>query len=442
LITPFHHNVDADLLEKNKIYNIYLSFFLLLNKSNKNIPFINNLNTTVAKLYYYPIDYDDPIDVQQKYQKFENDLTLLFTNYKNYIYDIEMNICFDKNIFQNFYNDTNIHMSFIPNINQFNKLYIIPQYKKPNKSQSIYIQYNIEYFTLFDNYKHIRILTFINRVSDNQLDIFKSYDEEVLFRTILSYHLTELNLNKNNYASINKLFLDISYKNDKLLLKVIKDIEIKIKINIAKNFRFGEEKNNIYIPLSGANIPLFFYSFIKQISNGNNLNLLNLLYDSPITTFIKNIYPNLFSLGYKSKKNEEIIHIRPLTILSLERNQLLLLDDGSYITLLINNEINKRKKEHFFKKFDENKRNFEFFTKNKMLLDAMKDKPMKILFLDDEMILNKKILEIFLEDILVNVNFDYDKIKITDNANAYIQNDLSYPNYYEILISNIYEYLE
>ena len=215
-----------------------------------------------------------------------------------------------------------------------------------------------------------------------------------------------------------------------------------MKINISKNFRFGEEKNNIYIPLSGVYFPLYFYSFIKQISNGDNLNLFNLLYDSPITTFIKNIYPNLFSLGYKPKKNEEIIHLHPLTILSLERNQLLLFDDGSYITVLINNEINKRKKEHYFKKFDEKNKKFEFFSNNEILLNTIKDKPMKILYLDDDIILNKKILELFLEDIIINVNFDYDKIKLMDNANVYIQNDISYPNYYEILISNIYEYFE
>ena len=442
LISPFHHNIDANLLEQNKMHNIYLSFFLALNKSNKNIPFINNLNTTIAKLYYYQIDYDDPIDIEQKYQKLSMDLTLLLTNYKNYIFEIKMNICYDKNIFQNYFTDDCMYISFIPNINQFNKLYILPQYKKPNKSQNIYFQYNIKYHTLFDNNKHIRILTFINRVSDNQISIFKSYDEEVLFRTILSYHMTELNLNKNNFASINKLFLDISYKKDSALLKIIKEIEAKMKINISKNFRFGEEKNNIYIPLSGVYFPLYFYSFIKQISNGDNLNLFNLLYDSPITTFIKNIYPNLFSLGYKPKKDEEIIHLHPLTILSLERNQLLLFDDGSYITVLINNEINKRKKEHYFKKFDEKNKKFEFFSNNEILLDMIKDKPMKILYLDDDIILNKKILELFLEDIIINVNFDYDKIKLMDNANVYIQNDISYPNYYEILISNIYEYFE
>ena len=445
-LSSLHHNIDINLFEQNNKYNIYLSFFLILNKSNKNIPFINNLNIPNAKLYYYPVDYDDPMDVDQKYQKLNNDLTSILTNYKNYIYEIKMNICYDKNLFKNFFNNDSIYISFIPNIQEFNKLYILPQYKKPNLSQSVYIQYNIEYYNFFDNHRRFRILTFINRISDNQIDVLKSYDEEVLFRTVLAYHITELNLNKNNFASINKLFLDISYKKDTLFLKVIKSIESKMKTNFAKNFRFGEEKNNIYIPLSCIYFPLYFYSFVKQISNGDNLNLFNLLYDGPLITFIKNIYPNLLNLGYKLKKHEEIFYLHPLTILSLERNQLLLLDDGSYITLLINNEINKRKKEHFFKEFDEKNKKFIFYTESQILLEMIKNKPMKILYLDDDMILNKKILRIFLEDIIlknvINIDNDNDKLKLNENLNDYIQNDISYPNYYEILTGNLYEYFE
>lgn len=120
-----------------------------------------------------------------------------------------------------------------------------------------------------------------------------------------------------------------------------------MEVTIAKNYRFREERNNIYIPLSYKTFPLYFYSFVKQISNGDNLNLFNLLYGSPIITFMKNIYPNLFKLAYNIKKKEETFNLLPLSIIYLERDQLLLIDDGLYITILINNEINKRKKEHF-----------------------------------------------------------------------------------------------
>ena len=443
-LSSFHHNIDTNILVQNKIYKIFLSFFLILKVTNKNIPFINNLKTTNAKLYFYPIEYDDPSDIEQKYEKLNNDLNFLLSNYKNYIYEIKMNICYDKSLFQNYFNDDYIYISFIPNINQFNKLYILPQIKKPNLKESVYIQFNIEYYYLFDSSKHIRILNFFNKISNNEIEIFKSYDEEVLFRTILAYHISKLNLDTNNFASINKLFIDISNKKESLFLKVIKDIKNRIKMNLAKNYRFGEEINNIYRPISCKNFSLYFYSFVKQISNGDNLHLFNLLYDSPITIFMKNIYPNLFRLGYKLKKKEETINLRPLSMIYLERNQLLLIDDGLYITILINNEINKRKKEHFFKKFDEKNKKYEFFVEpSSILINIINNKPMKIIFLDDETILNKKILKIFLEDkIIKNINVEDEPIKPTDNINEYIQNDISYPNYYEILTGNLYEFLE
>ena len=441
-LSSMHHNIDTNILEQNKSYKIFLSFFLMFNKSNTNIPFINNLNAKNAKLYYYPVQYEDVEDKDQKFQKIKNDLTSLLTDYKNYLYEIKMNICYDKNLFQNVLNNDYIYISFIPDKSLFNKLYILPQYKRPNIKESVYIQYNIEYYNIFDYNKHIRILGFINRISDNQIEIFKLYDEEVLFRTVLSNDIRELNLEKNNFASINKLFLDIANQKDKMFLQIIRKIEKKMKINFAKNYRFGEEKNNVYIPLSCKNFPLYFYSFIKQITKGDNLNLLNLVYDSPLSTFMKGIYPSLLNLGYKAKKKEEIFYLHPLTLLNMERNQLLLFDDGQYITLLINNEINKRKKEHYFKTFDEKKKKFIFFAESPILIDIIGNKPIKTIFLDDEIILNKKILNIFLEDLIIkNINSEHDLIKSNENINEYIQNDIGYANYYELLINNLYEFL-
>ena len=173
------------------------------------------------------------------------------------------------------------------------------------------------------------------------------------------------------------------------------------------------------------------------------MNLFNLIYDSPLEIFMKNIYPNLLNLGYKLKKKEETFSLHPLSLLNVERNQLLLIDDGLYITILINNEINNRKKEHFFKNFDEKNKKFTFFVESPILKDIIKNKPIKYIFLDDEMILNNKILRIFLEDIIQkNINIDYEPIKSLDNINEYIQDDISYPNYYEVLSGNLYEFLE
>ena len=173
------------------------------------------------------------------------------------------------------------------------------------------------------------------------------------------------------------------------------------------------------------------------------MNLFNLIYDSPLEIFMKNIYPNLLNSGYKLKKKEETFSLHPLSLLNVERNQLLLIDDGLYITILINNEINNRKKEHFFKNFDEKNKKFTFFVESPILKDIIKNKPIKYIFLDDEMILNNKILRIFLEDIIQkNINIDYEPIKSLDNINEYIQDDISYPNYYELLSGNLYEFLE
>ena len=442
-LSSSHHNIDTNILEENKIFKLYLSFFLILNKLNKNIPFINGLNTNIAKLYYYPINYDEPDDIEQKYQKLNYDLISLLTKPQNYIYDVKMNICYNKNLFNNYFNNDYLYINFIPNIIEFNKLYILPQSKKPNLSESVYFQYNIDYFNLLDNYRHIRLLNFINKISDKEKEFFKSYDEDVLFRTVLSYHISELNLNKNNFASINKLYIDIENKKDTQFLKIIKDIELKMKINFAKNYRYGEEKYNIFIPLSCKCFPLFFYSFVKQISNGDNLNLLNLLYDSPLIIFMKNIYPTLLSLGYKLRKKEEIFSLRPLSVHYLERDQLLIHDNGIYITILINNDLNKRKKEHYLSIFDEKNKKFSFSAESPVLINMMKNKPIKYIYLDDEMILNKKILNIFLEDIIIhNLNIDDDIEKLSENVNGYIQNDISYPNYYEILSANLYEYLD
>lgn len=78
-----------------------------------------------------------------------------------------------------------------------------------------------------------------------------------------------------------------------------------------------------------------------------------------------------------------------------------------------------------------------------LLEDIINNKQIKIIFLDDETILNKNILKIFLEDMMIkNIDVDNESIKPTDNINEYIQNDIGYQNYYEILISNIYEFLE
>ena len=434
--SSLNHNINTDLFKENKINNIFLSFFLVSIKRNKNIPFIDNLNIHNIKLYYFPIDYKDEDDIIQKHQKMNIIIDKLL-NINNYIYDIKLNICYDKKIFKNNNNTDIIYISFIPNKISLNKIYILPQIGNPSIYSGIHIQYNIEYYSFSDKYKHIRILTFMNKVSNNLLEIYKSYDEEILFRILLAYHLIELNLNKN---SINKLYIDIINKKDKIFLKIIKNITNKIKKTFAKYFKDGTEKKGIFIPLSLKLFSLYFFSFIKQISSGHNLNLLNILYDCKIKTFMKMIYPNLINLKYKSKLNKEIFNIRPLSLEYFENTQLLLYDDGLYITILINSDIKDSTKEHYIKKIDDK----EYFKVESLVInDIIKNKPIRIVILSDNMISNKNFLNIFLEDkIIENINNEINNETQIQLNNEYIQNDLNYSDYYEILTRDLYEFFD
>jgi len=441
LFSLFNHNINIDLFKENKIFNIFLSFFLITSKKNINIPFIDNINVHNIKLYYFPIEYENKDDINQKYNEINIILNKLL-NISNYIYEIKLNLCYDKNIFKNYNNNDLIYISFIPNKISLNKIYILPQNGKANILSSVYMQYNIEYYTFFDKYKHIRLLTLINKVSNDPIETFKSFDEEVLFRINLAYHIIELNLTKNNYNSINNLCTNITNKTDKLFSKIINNIIKKIKKTFGKFYKEGAEKKGIFIPNSTKLFPLYLFSFIKQISNGQNLNLLNLLYDCKLKSFIKNIYPNLLNIEYKSKSDKEKFSMQPLSISFMDRTQLLLHDDGFYITLLVNNEIKDKIKEHYLKRNEEQDKIY-FKSDSYIINDNIKNKLIKIIFLNDNMILNKNVLNIFLEDkIIENINNEIDDDEKDELNNEYIQNDISYSDFYRIISQNLFEYFE
>ena len=441
LFSLFNHNIKIDLFKENKIFNLFLSFFLITSKKNTNIPFIDNINIHNIKLYYFPIEHENNEDINQKYEKINIILDKLL-NVKNYIFDVKLNLCYDKNIFKNYNNNDLINISFIPDKISLSKIYILPQNGKANILSSIYIQYNIEYYSFFDKYKHIRILTLINKVSNDPIEVFKSFDEEVLFRINLAYHIIDLNLAKYNYNSINNLYSNITNKTDKLFSKIINNIINKIKKTFGKFSKECSEKKGIIIPISTKLFPLYFFSFIKQISNGQNLNLLNLLYECKLKSFIKSIYPNLLNVDYKTKSNKEKISMQPLSILFMERSQLLLYDDGFFTTLLVNNEINDKVKEHYLKKYEEEEKIY-FKPDSGIINDIMKNKPMKIIFLNDNMILNRSILNIFLEDkIIENINNEIDDNEKFELDNEYIQNAINYSDFYRIMTKNIFEYFE
>ena len=409
--------------------------------NNSNIPFVDSINIHNIKLYYFPIEFDDSDDINIKYQEIKLILTKIL-NIKNYIYNIYLNICYDKKIFKNIFNNDKIYINFFPNKIFLNKIYILPQKGNPSLFSSIYLQYNLEYYTFIDRYKHIRVLTFVNKVSNESIEIYKSFDEEVLFRLTLAYHMNELNLSKNNFNSINKLYQDILNKNDKLFSKLIKNIINKMNITFAKIFKNSFEKKGIFIPMSLKLFPLYFFSFIKQITNGQNLNLLNLIYDCKLKVLMKNIYPNLINLRYKSKLKKEIFFIQPLSIEFFNKTQLLLLDNGFTISLLINSEIKDNIKAHYLIKNDKSEKIY-FKAESNIINDIIKNRPIKIINLNDNIILNKKFLNIFIEDKLIeNVNEEIENGPKIELNNEYIQNDICYSEFYEILSQNIYEFID
>ena len=101
----YNYITKIDLFKENKLYNIFLSFFLISKKfNNSNIPFVDNINIQNIKLYYFPIEFDDSNDIDLKYQEIKVILTKIL-NIKNYIYDIYLNVCYDKKIFKNIFNN-------------------------------------------------------------------------------------------------------------------------------------------------------------------------------------------------------------------------------------------------------------------------------------------------------------------------------------------------
>ena len=157
---------------------------------------------------------------------------------------------------------------------------------------------------------------------------------------------------------------------------------------------------------------------------------------------MKCVYPNLISVRYKSKSKKEIFYLHPLSIGFFDKTQLLLLDEGLSITLLINPEIKNRIKEHYLLKKEEEGK-IDFKAESMIINDMIKNRPMKIIFLNDNIILSKKFLSIFLEDkIIENINDEIENEPKFELDNEYIQNDISYSDFYGIISQTVYEFFE
>lgn len=359
-------NLDLNYLKNKSNLRFYISLFLFMNKLNKNIPFINNMIIQNIRIYYNQIDFNDYLDIKQKYEKMYIDLYSIISNksYKDYLYEINYNISYDKSIFYNKFNKENksFFITFLPNKKNLNIIYILPQYGYPDLIQSFLFQFRIAFYTILDNYEHIRILSWYNNVSNEAKEVFMSYDQDTLFKIYLYNSIYDLFLKENNKSInnipdiniVNKYYIEIKDKKSSFLEmeNIIKEKIINTIIKYRREVKIGKDFNTIILPQSLNNIILYFYCFFKQIICGYNLNLLNILFNEQNSSLIKNIYPIILNLKYLSNIKKEKIYIRPSTIYSLHRNQLLLIDNGNYIKILVNDKINKETLNHFIINYD------------------------------------------------------------------------------------------
>ena len=436
--------LNLNFLKNNSNLKFYISLFFPKNKSDKIIPFINDLFIKNIKFYYYEIDFKDNLDIKQKCEKIYFDLFSILSNdsYKNYLYDINYNISYDKSIFYNKLNKNNesIFISFLPNKKNLNIISILPQYSYPDIIQTFQFQFNIEYYTFLDNYQHIRVLSWFNHVSDKTKEIYDSYDQEVLFRISLYNYIYELLIKENNDINIiNKIYIDIQNKKNTSFIEIEQIFKEKIINSIIKyrrEVKMGKDINMIIIPPTLKYIILYCYCFFKQILSGYNLNLFNLLFNGPIISFIKNVYPNIISLKYIPKIKKEKFYLKPSTIYNIKKNQLLLIDNGQYINLLINDKINKEIINHYLLNFNLKENielnEIEFNFDSYFLQNLIINKPIKIEFIKDNDILDKNILNYFIEDPFIINNNQI----IKNNSIEY----LSYYDYFIEINEKVYDY--
>ena len=440
--------------EKNKKNKFYISLFLLMNKLDKNIPFINNNGILFIKLYYQSINIKDSLDIKQKFDKIFYDLNKILSNtfYKNYIYDLTINMCYDPTLYKNQLNKTNTpkNISFFPYSINLNLLYILPQIGYPELIQIFIFQFNVEYYRSLNNNKHIRILSWINHVSDQSKDIYDSYDVDCLFRVYMRYYIndffnTNISIEKNfelknnekienivdfKIYAINKLFVDIKNKGSLYsnFLALKKESEKQIIETIFKydlDVVFKTKSKHLRIPSKLNNFMLYFYCFFKTILTGNNLNIINSLYNDDITTFIKNLYPNLLSIKYNTLNKKETFFLKGLTVYYLNKKQLLLIDDGNVITIIINEKVDKDILNHFIINYNENMsektlNNFEFNCENMFLQNIVKNKAIKFMLINNKNVIKSEFLSLFVEDSILD----------DDKNNDSISNDMSYFDYY------------
>ena len=85
------------------------------------------------KIYYNQISYNDYLDIKQKYEKMYLDLYSILSNksYKDYLYEINYNISYDKSFFYNKFckENNSFFITFLPNKKNLNVIFLCPMIK-------------------------------------------------------------------------------------------------------------------------------------------------------------------------------------------------------------------------------------------------------------------------------------------------------------------------
>ena len=366
---------------------ISFTFFISSGINIKTFP-IHLIRNRNLNFHFYIIDFSDSDDYIQKFERLYYDIYNIISNIKSHIYNVTYKLIYSKKIFnlnEEKINEGNNIISIINNFSDFNIVYPLQQNTYFSYENQIYFQFQISYLSPKDNKKHIRILYYQTKQIDSIERIFSCIDTNTLLRILFQKHFDE----SKNINDINEIL--------KIKENILNDI-YKLFAKYKSEIFFGNNFYSLSYPISLRNILIYLFSFFERVEN--NLITLIYLYRTPLDKLFLQIYPFLFKITYDD------IFLDGLSYFFLKMKDLLLLDDGYYLTLYILKDVKKvilNKYFHVdsFEKLiqlkQENNLNFDLneldFFKNKY-----ENKPIKIILVDDNYITNPKFTSIFIED--------------------------------------------
>ena len=367
---------------------ITFTFFITSGNNNNNYFPLNFIKERNFNFNYYFIDYSDSDDYIQKFERLYYDIFNIISTNKTHIYNVTYNLIYSKNIF--YLNEEKIKegkntISIINNFSDFNLVYSMKQFTYFPFENKIYFQFQISYLSPIDNKKHLRILNYNTRQSKSIEELFNTLDTETLLRVLLQQYFNE----SKNINDINEI-LKIKEEISTIIINLL--TVYKSEVFLGKTFRC------LSYPSSLNNIFAYFFSFFERVEN--NLVYLIYLYRNPLSIFFLQIYPFLFRIKY----NDVILD--GLSYFFLRTNKLLFLNDGYYNSIYILKDVKQiilskyfhvETFEELIKLKNENKLNF-YYNEFEIFKKIMDNKPLKIILVDDNYVLNNKFTSIFIED--------------------------------------------